>query len=390
MKKVLYYVSTFPTFSENFITREIEALEKSKNLEIKILALEKGKKGVLPEALKDKVIYFQKSKFERSCDFGLYFLLHPLKTLKLLFKYNSRILSLGTAVSMLPIVEKFAPDTILGNWITEGGLMANILSDLSGIPFGIQCHAQDIWYSSKEWIESRVKDAKFVVSCTKNNIDYLKSLVNEKYWHKFQTVYHFIDPNIFEGKVANFNEKPIIFAIGRMVEKKGYIYLIKAAKILSDKGYNFELRFAGDAGTEKEKLIEETRKLSLTGVVKFSDEVLFDNLKHNFLESDIFVAPSIKSSTGDMDGIPNVIIEAMLAGLPVVSTKLSAIPEVVEDEVTGFLVTEKDEEALAEKLEILIKESPLRETLGKAGREKILKMFSYENTVSKLERLLKE
>ncbi len=387
MKKILYYVSTFPTFSQNFITREIEALEKTGKFDIVVLSLKKGEKGIVPDILKDKVIYFTRPKFLRILNFFVFFAIHPLISLRLISKYSTRLPSLITAVSMLSIVREFKPSIIHANWITEGALIANMLSDILSIPFSIECHAEDIWLSPKEMLIERVKDAKFVITCAENNLDHLKGILPKDLSKKFFTVYHHIDSDLFKGKVALFNNVPVIYLIGRMVEKKGYSYMIGAAKMLLDRGLNFQVRFAGGNGSEKEKLIQLTKQFDLADKIKFLNEVSFEEHSHNYLESDIFVAPSVKSASGDMDGVPNVVVEAMLAGLPVVATKLSAIPEVVEDGVTGFLVTEKDEKMLADKIEILISDIEKRKAFGKAGREKVLKMFSYENTISKIEAL---
>ncbi len=384
MKKILYYLSTFPTFSQNFITREIEALAKTGRFDIVVLSLQKGEKGIVPEVLKDKVVYFSRPKLLRILDSLVFVTLRPLLSLRLISKYSTRFPSLVTAISMLPVVRKLKPDIIHANWITEGALISNMLSDLTGTHFSIECHAEDIWLSPKEMLIERVGDAKFVITCTQNNLNYLTSVLPDDLAVKVSTVYHHIDANLFKGKVASFNDTPVIYLIGRMVEKKGYTYMIRAAKILRDKGLNFQVRFAGRNGPEKERLIQLTSQFDLSDKIKFLDEVSFEEHSHNYLESDIFVAPSIKSTDGNMDGVPNVIIEAMLAGLPIVATRLSAIPEVVIDGETGYLVDEKDEKALADKIEDLLKDKEKRLRFGANGKKKIIEMFSFDNTIQKI------
>lgn len=384
MKKILYYLSTFPTFSQNFITREIEALAKTGKFEIVVLSLQKGKKGIVPAILQDKVVYFTRPKFQRLLDAAAFKITHPIFSLKLVRKYSRKLPSLITAVSMLPIVEKFKPDIIHANWITEGALTSNMLSDLTETPFSIECHAEDIWLSPKEMLISRVSDAKFVITCTQNNANYLASILPADLSAKVSTVYHHIDASLFKGKVASFNDTPVVYLIGRMVEKKGYAYMIRAAKILRDKGLNFQVRLAGGNGPEKERLIQLTFEFDLSEKITFLDETSFEEHSHNYLESDVFVAPSIKSTDGNMDGVPNVIIEAMLAGLPVVATRLSAIPEVVIDGETGYLVNEKDESGLADKIEELLKDKNKRARFGANGRNKIVEMFSFDNTIQKI------
>ncbi len=375
MKKVLYYLSTFPVFSQTFITREIEGLVAGGKIDVQILSLEQGNKATIPNSLRDRVHYFKKPKGQRVVDGLKFALLNPVLFAKVLIKYIDRPLSVGTAISMLPLVKSLKPDLIHANWITEGGLMANIISDLTGIPYSIECHAEDIWLSSPQDIVKRVTSAKFVLTCTKFNKDYLQKFLDKHLWDKVKTIYHHLEGDTFGGRTTTFNEIPVIYLVGRMVEKKGFSYFIHAARILKDKGLKFKARFAGDAGTERSKLEALTNELGLTEYITFTGEVLFNEHSHNYLESDIFVMPSIKPSNGNLDGIPNVIVEAMLAGLPVVATNVSAIPELIEDGKTGFLINQKDEKMLADRLEILIRDKQKRVEFGKLGREKVLKMF---------------
>lgn len=385
--KILYYISTFPVLSENFINRELEALLKEPDLELAVLALQRGKKAVLSPALARITTYYSKTKMQRLLEFWVYFsyfLQHPLKFLKAFFKYRSRILSLGTALSLVPFVENFKPSIIHGNWLTEGALMCSILSDLTGIPFSVQCHANDIWLSKKDDIRDRVRDSAFVATCTEFNKKYLENLLKGDYQNKIQVVYHYIDPQIYGGKTTTFNDKPVLYLIGRKVEKKGYTYFLQAAKILKDKGLVFEARIAGDDGPETPRLLALHKELDLEDVVKFTGEVTFEEHSHNFYESDVYVIPSIHDQEGGLDGIPYTLVEAAFAGLPLVATNVSAIPELIEDGRNGFLVEEKNAQSLADKLEILIKDKNMRISFGKAARSKVLTMYGYENTVKKL------
>lgn len=375
MKRVLYYLSTFPVFSQTFITREIEGLIARGKLDVYILSLEQGRKASVPEKLRDRVIYFTKPKSERVFDGIKYALFHPVKFFNVFTKYSDRLLSVGTAISMLPVVKKLKPDLIHANWITEGALMGNIISDLTGIPFSIECHAEDIWLSNASDIQRRIEDSKLVLTCTEFNKEYLKKVLDKHLWEKVKTVYHHLEGDTFGGRTTQFNDIPVIYLVGRMVEKKGFLYFIEAAKILKDRGLSFKARIAGDTGTEKDKLIALSKQLGVNEYVSFTGEVVFNEHSHNYLESDIFVMPSIKPENGNLDGIPNVIVEAMLAGLPVVASRISAIPELIEDGKTGFLVNEKDEKMLADRLEELIKDKQKRANFGNQGRQKVLKMF---------------
>lgn len=387
MRKILYYIPTFPTLSQNFILREIESLAGLPEFDLYILALTKDSSIRLPDKLVRKVIYFRRDRISRILD-GLKFLFSkPGVFFKYVFKYFERPLTFGTALSMHSVVEQIKPDLIVANWITEGGLMANILSDLTSIPFGIECHAEDIWLSSPSYLESRIKDSKFVLTCTNYNASYLKKISPSVYWDKIHTIYHYPDVNLFGGNSTVFNELAQLYLVGRMVEKKGFIYFVRAAKILRDRGVKFKAKIVG-SGAEKEHLVAEVKRLNLEEEITFLPQTTFSQHCHNYLKSDIFIAPSVKTAQGDIDGIPNVVVEAMLAGLPVVSTKISAIPEVVLDGVTGFLVNEKDENMLADRIEQLVHDLNLRKKMGEEGRKRILELFGYKNTIEKIKEVL--
>lgn len=383
MKKILYYIPTFPVFTENFITREIEAIVETGKFEVSILALKKDDKVKLSEVLKNKTHYLNLGVLEKIYGF-FYLFANPLKFLKLLVKYGRRAPSLGTAVLLSFEAKKFKSDLIVANWITEGALLANMISDIENIPFMISCHATDIWLGGTENIRKRINDSKSVITCTSNNKKYLDSIVGPKNQKKIFIVNHYLNENTFESKTSVFNDVPVFLAVGRMVEKKGFIYLIKASKILKDKNYTFKVKIAGNPDVETETLKKEIINLNLSGFVEILPKTTFPEIKDEFLNADALIAPSVKSATGDRDGIPNVIVEAGLAGIPVISTKVSAIPEVIEEGGNGFLVEERNEEQLALKMEKLIENKNLRVEMGRRNREVILNKFGKENTIDKL------
>ncbi len=294
MKKVLYYLSSFPVLSQTFITREIEALVSRGKVDIHILSLERGDKSAIPLGLRDKVTYFTMSKKDRVFSGLLFALRNPVLSVSTFIKYLNRPLSFGTAMSMVSLIMEIKPDLIHANWITEGGLMANILSDLTGIPYSIECHAEDIWLSSPWDVAKRVASAKFVLTCTSYNKEYLKKFLDKHLWEKVKVIYHHLDSDTFGGRVTLFNELPKVYLVGRMVEKKGFSFFIKAARILKDRGVKFSASIAGDSGTEKDQLINLTKVLDLEEYITFTNEVAFSEHSHNYLESDVFVMPSIK------------------------------------------------------------------------------------------------
>jgi len=168
--------------------------------------------------------------------------------------------------------------------------------------------------------------------------------------------------------------KPVkILFLSNLNEAKGVYILLKACHLLQEKGVDFECNFVGGEGDiSKEQLHKRVIEYNLTERVKYSGQLFDEAKQHAFSEADIFAFPTCYETFGLVN------LEAMQHHLPVVSTFEGGIPDVVENGVTGFLIPTNNAEALAEKLEILIKDPVLREKMGKAGRKKYENEFTLE------------
>lgn len=184
-------------------------------------------------------------------------------------------------------------------------------------------------------------------------------------------------------------EEKIILNVGRLVEKKGTEYLIKAMNILIRKHNNVYLYICGD-GPLKNKLIDLTKQLRLEKYVKFLGWMKREEIFKLMQQAYIFVLPSVTAKSGDTEGLPTVILEAMMFSLPVVATIHSGIPEAVISGETGFLVPEKDVRSLAEKIDILLSDSHLADRMGRKGRELVEEKFNLGKQIEKLEQIYRE
>ncbi len=166
-----------------------------------------------------------------------------------------------------------------------------------------------------------------------------------------------------------------ILSIARLVPKKGIEYAIKVIDELSKKHSNIRYLVIGDGylRNELEKLVSE---LNLSDRINLLDSMPHENIIDYLNQTDIFLAPSLEAENGDQEGTPVVILEALAMSIPVVATKHSGIPELVSDNETGFIVAEKNTEALIEKLSYLILNPELRNKFGQTGRSRIMKNFS--------------
>ena len=164
--------------------------------------------------------------------------------------------------------------------------------------------------------------------------------------------------------------------VGRLVEKKGQEYAIRAIARCNSRHPETEIKLVviGDGPLEA-KLRQVVQELGVDRLVELRGSQTRDGVAEALLAADGFVAPSVTSADGDMEGIPVVISEAMSVGLPVISTRHAGIPEVVEDGVTGILVAERDVEGLADAMFRIACSQELATRLGDAGRDRIIQEF---------------
>jgi colanic acid/amylovoran biosynthesis glycosyltransferase len=180
-----------------------------------------------------------------------------------------------------------------------------------------------------------------------------------------------------------------LLTVARLVEKKGVEYGIRAVAALKDSGRKVAYRIVGD-GPLRSELESLGEKLGLGDSLRFSGDQDHGQVVEALREADVLVAPSVTARSGDQEGIPNSLKEAMATGLPVVSTLHSGIPELVDDGTSGFLVPERDVETLAERLAFLADQPETAAAMGRSGRERIEAEYDCELLNQRLLELYRE
>lgn len=192
-----------------------------------------------------------------------------------------------------------------------------------------------------------------------------------------------------QARTREANKPTVMISVARLVEKKGIEYAIRAVARLVASELNIQYRIIGD-GPLLASLKQLVSEMHLHEYVVFLGAKTSDEVIHELSRAHLFLAPSVTSHCGDMEGIPTVLMEAMAAGLPVISTLHSGIPELVEDGVSGKLVGERDVQALAHALHELVADVKQWPAMGAAGREKVLREFNIEKLNERLERLFEK
>lgn len=174
--------------------------------------------------------------------------------------------------------------------------------------------------------------------------------------------------------------------IGRMVEKKGQIYLLEAFKEVLDRGVNAELTIIGD-GPLRKKLYKTLDNLEIYDKVSVIDKLSNEAVLKQIASHNVYIQPSVEAANGDQEGIPTAIMEAMSARLPVIATTHSGIPEIAANNISGILVPEKDSKSLADAMEKLAKNPELCKKFGESGRKIIEEKFDIKKQMRKMEKL---
>jgi glycosyltransferase involved in cell wall biosynthesis len=268
---------------------------------------------------------------------------------------------------------------------------AMFLKEISGIPFSVTAHGQDFMkdLGSDDLLREICAAAEFVAAET----DYSRDLLRQRCPDsavKIHRVYNGMDLARFPVPNHEISGKaPRIISIGRLVAFKGFEYLIDACAEMVRQGLEFTCEIIGD-GPLRGDLEARIRKLSLSGRVQMVGSLSQGAVLEKLRSADIFALASVTDTQGASDVFPTVIIEAMAAARPVVSTQLAGIPESVIHGETGLLVPPGDTTALAQAIGRLTQDAKLRLHYGRAGRERIEQHFQIEQTVAPLIELLQK
>lgn len=185
------------------------------------------------------------------------------------------------------------------------------------------------------------------------------------------------------------NEKPkekTVMMVGRLVEKKGFIYGLKAVKLLKKQDIDIQLDLYG-SGPLEAKLKRTAQQLEINNQIKFHGYVSNSEILDALKEHQVLLVPSVTAADGDQEGLPNTILEAMAAGTPVVASNHSAISEAIEPHKTGLLTSERDAEAIAKALEIMINNKQQTEKMRKNARRYIEKNHNITDIIKQTETL---
>ncbi|WP_321505047.1 glycosyltransferase family 4 protein [Breoghania sp.] len=255
-----------------------------------------------------------------------------------------------------------------------------------GMEWSFSAHAKDIWTSPAWELREKLDSSAWGVTCTRVNVDYLNGLGKRK--DAVELVYHGLDFSRFPSPpstraMRDGSGDPVrILSVGRLVEKKGYDDLIAAlARLPDDLAWHFD-HIGG--GALKKRLQARAEKAGIADRITWHGAQPREAVIEACINADLFVLSSRIARSGDRDGLPNVLMEAQSLGLCCLSTRVSAIPELIEDGRTGVLVEPHDPADLATALEALARDPARRQAIGTEASQHVRSAFSSKPGIDRL------
>jgi len=399
--RVAFVLKGYPRLSETFIAQEIAALER-RGLEILIVSLRHptdGRRHPVHDEIRAPLLYLPEYLYQE-----------PLRVLRA-WRQVRRWPSYPSAFSLWlrdlrrdPTpnrVRRFGQALVLAaelprdivrlhvHFLHTPASVTRYCAVLRGLPWSGSAHAKDIW-TTPEWDKrEKLADCEWLVTCTEANRAHLAGLAPEG---KVELVYHGLDFARFPPPAAarpardgrDAADPVTLLTVGRLVEKKGTDVLLEALAQLPPELHWRLVHIGG--GPLKAQLERLAAARGIAGRITWRGALPQPEVLAALRRADLFALASRVAGDGDRDGLPNVLAEAQSQGLACVATAVSAIPELIEDGVTGVLVAPESSGALAQAISALIADPARRAVLGAAGGERVRARFALEPNLERLAR----
>jgi glycosyltransferase involved in cell wall biosynthesis len=262
---------------------------------------------------------------------------------------------------------------------------------ICGVSFSVTTHAKDLYQDARidsPGLKFKLRQARFVVANSEFSAAGLRTAFDGEIPPKILTIYNAVDLAAFPPR-QNEATEPFILSVGRLVEKKGFADLIQACRLLRDRQVPFKCEIIG-SGPLRDELQGLISQLGLLQQVRLRGQMAQAELGEHYRKAMVFALPCIVAANGDRDILPNVLKEAMAIGVPVVTSRLAGIEELVTHDETGLLVTPGDTKSLAEALRQLLADAMLRRRLAVQARKVIEERFELGANFARLRSLLQE
>jgi glycosyltransferase involved in cell wall biosynthesis len=398
--RVGYVLKMFPRLSETFILNEVLELERQ-GVALRIFSLKRPVDRVmhsqmqlvcspvtyLPERLRDaplRIAQAQLYVWQRHPRAWRHTLHHALHRVRF-GRDRGNLLLFFQACCLVREMEGI--QHLHAHYANLPAKVALLVQRLCGASYSITTHAKDIFQNdpfTSAKLRERLCRASFVVANSRFSAEHIRAGLNGQ--GEIHVVHNGLDLESFPLRRTP-QAQPLILAVGRLVEKKGFADLIAACQRLKQNGIRFNCVIVG-TGACSSHLKEEVRTRGVAELVKLVGPLPQQVLREHYARAMVFALPCVRAADGDRDILPNALKEAMAVGVPVVTTRLEAIEELIQDGVSGLLVEPNDPPALAQSLELLLSKPDLRHRLATQARKVIEQRFDRRTNFGSLRELL--
>ncbi len=359
-------VADYPSLTETFIRRELEAL-RVVGVETRVFALRGRGTDDMPDSAATRPTLGGSVR-------GVAAARGWRPQLAGVIRRNGiwRGLRLGAAAAGLAAEARRAGVThVHAHFAYVTADVALLMARLLGCRYSVSAHAWDIYCTPRDALAGRLTGAAFIATCADCNVEYLRTALPHEAGARVHRIYHGVS---LEEAPRQPDDPPLILAVGRLEAKKGYVHLIEACARLAADGERFACRVIGE-GPGREEIEAAIGRLGVGGVVTLEGAHCREEVAGWLRRASVLIAPSVIAPDGDRDVIPNVVLEAMASGVPVVASRVSGIPEAVRDGDSGLLVDSGRPDALAAAIRRVLRDPGLASRLSEGGRRMVRSRF---------------
>jgi len=370
--RIAYVVGAYPSLSETFIAREAEALCSGGHT-VDVFPLWKGSgapgDGHSAVSIRrcSRWPVFRRAPhrgrvFDWQCHFASSLLRAPRAALRALW-YMSLADQVATRATSL------GADRVHAQFGSLPSTVGWVVASLAGLPFSFAVHARDVFVEA-EFFAAKARAADRIIACNSAAARRAAELAGERDRAKIVLVPHGLPLGRYPFRGELPGGEPLILGVGRFVEKKGFAYLVEAVALLRRRGSCVRCWLIGD-GPGRKALERQIAQLAVGDAVELKGWMSQEELMRAYERAAVLAAPSVVARDGDMDGLPNVVVEAAALGVPLVTTGVGGLPDLVRDGETGLVARPGDATDLAAKLEAALADPGAAQARARCAREAV-------------------
>jgi glycosyltransferase involved in cell wall biosynthesis len=398
--KVAYIVSLFPKISETFILREMLALRR-RGVEIVVVSLKSRREAIAhPEAEAFTSATIHPGPASASAGSLMARALRSPGSAagalgRVAWGGARHPVLLAKSLPLVAVASKVAAelrrvgvDRVHAHWATYPALVAWAIRRFEGIPYSMTAHAHDV-FMPNPLLREKIEESDFTVAISEFNRRFLEERCGRAASSKVRVIHCGVPLDQYPRRngIAAAAGPSKIVSVGRMVDYKGFPTLLRAVASLRRGGRDVACDIVGDGPMEGE-VRGLARSLGLEGSVRLLGARTQMEVKDLLRGATVCVLASERGAGGLMDGIPVVLMEAMALGVPAVGTRLSGVPEIIEDGRTGLMAEPGDAESIASAVGRLLDDPALAASLAAAGRRRIEESFDVDRSAAALHDLM--